>query len=64
MQFVSIAGGFELNIPHSVVAVYLGLIAGAPWITYIPNRFSMRTLIIAMTIIALATGLTVWAIKR
>jgi hypothetical protein len=35
----------------------------APWPNYIPRRFSLRTLLIATTLVAVALGLIAWAAK-
>src|SRR5258708_7950412 len=42
--------GFELRIPHWLpVLIFIGF-AGAPWISW-PNRFSLRTLLVATTLV-------------
>ena len=32
-----------------------------PWSLNLPNRFTLRTLLIAMTLVAVVLGLAVWA---
>jgi hypothetical protein len=58
----SFPGGRRLDMP-SYFAVLLVLmaatIAARPWIT---GRFSLRTLLVAMTLIAVVLGLVVWSI--
>ena len=46
--------------PHWFVAILFAALAAAPWIPP-SNRFSLRTLLIATTLVALALGLIVWA---
>lgn len=44
---------------HSlVVGAFAGAIIAAPWLPY---RFSLRTLLIAMTLVAVGLGVYVWA---
>jgi hypothetical protein len=43
-----------LMAPHWFVAVLMGAIGGLPWL---PWRFSLRTLLIATTLVAVALGL-------
>jgi len=35
----------------------------APWVRYLPRRFSLRTLLIATTLVAVVLGLIVWAAR-
>jgi hypothetical protein len=48
------------TIPHGLLGVLAVLLATAPWLRY---RFSLRTLLIGMTVLAVFSGLVVWAIK-
>jgi hypothetical protein len=52
-----------LNVFVPFWAVILGFIftAAAPWIGNFPRRFSLRTLLVATTLVAVALGLIVWA---
>ena len=50
----------ELTAPHWLLAIYLATIATLPWI---PRRFSMRSLLIAMTAVACLLALTVLAAR-
>jgi hypothetical protein len=47
--------------PHWFVAVVFTMFASAPWIG---QRFSLRTLLIATTLVALVLGLVVWAARK
>ncbi len=47
----------RLCVPHWVLAIVPGSIAAVPWL---PLRFSLRTLLIAMTLVAVGLGLVVW----
>jgi hypothetical protein len=48
-------------IPHWTLALLAGLLAPIPWLRY---RFSLRTLLIATTLVAVALGLIVWLNRR
>ena len=59
----SIEGEAGLTIPYWILVLAiaaLGLIAGAPWINW---HFSLRTLLIATTLVAVVLGLLVWAAR-
>ncbi len=56
---------FEFNLlpasiaaPHWFVALLLSIVGAVPWLPL--KRFSLRTLLIAMTLVALVLGLIVW----
>jgi hypothetical protein len=38
--------------------------AAIPWLPYFPSRFSLRTLLIATTLVAVALGFIVWMTSR
>jgi hypothetical protein len=46
-----------LILPYWLCSLITATIAGAPWISF---RFSLRTLLIATTLIAVVLGLIVW----
>ena len=48
-------GGFELNLPHWFLSLIFGTMAALPWI----RRFSLRSLLIATTLLAIVLGLIV-----
>lgn len=50
-------------VPHWFVATLAGVIAAVPWIIRFRRRFSLRTLLIAMTLIAVGLGAIVYAFK-
>jgi hypothetical protein len=50
---------FQLTAPHAHVAMILAAFAGLPWIR-VTKKFSLRTLLIATTMIAMALGLGVY----
>ena len=50
---------FMAYFPHWLPALLLASVAAAPWITW-SNRFSLRTLLIATTLVAVGLGLIVW----
>jgi hypothetical protein len=47
-----------LLIPHWSVVLVIAVVAGASWL---PFRFSLRTLLIGMTMIAALLGFVIWA---
>jgi hypothetical protein len=51
--------GRELCIPHWFALAFLATFAVSPWIQC-SNRFSLRTLLIATTLVAVVLGLIVW----
>jgi hypothetical protein len=46
-------------VPHWFMAVVFAMFAAIPWIRW-SKRFSLRTLLIATTLVAVALGLIVW----
>jgi hypothetical protein len=50
--------GTTVTLPHYFVVLLTATSAAAPWL---PWRFSLRTLLIAMTLIAVGMGLIMWA---
>ncbi|MCI0351961.1 MAG: hypothetical protein L0Z53_21275 [Acidobacteriales bacterium] len=47
----------SVRVPHwSFVAIF-AILAALPWITHLKLRFSLRTLLIAVTLIAVALGI-------
>jgi hypothetical protein len=58
LSYPSGANLFELALPHWFSATVCGVISVLPWL---PRRFSLRTLLIATTLVAVVLGLAVWA---
>jgi hypothetical protein len=54
------APGVEIRMPIWVGVVSCVLFAAISWLPWWSNRFSLRTLLIAMTLIAAMLGLIVW----
>jgi hypothetical protein len=50
-------GKLAIQVPHWLLVVTSGLMAAMPWL---PWRFSLRTLLIATTLVAVVLGLIVW----
>jgi hypothetical protein len=57
------SGGFRLDVPFWFLSLAIAGVAVAPWIRQLPRRFSLRTLLIGTTIIALALGLIIYAAR-
>jgi hypothetical protein len=56
--------GRRLDIPYWFIVLLNAAIAAAPWLPWWSKRFSLRTLLIATTLIAVALWLIVWVVKR
>jgi hypothetical protein len=52
-------GEFIAAIPHWSFVSLFAIVGALPWISKV-KRFSLRTLLIAMTLVAVALGLIVW----
>ena len=50
-------GGLRLEVPHFVAIIVVSLVAIGAWREW---RFSLRTLLIATTLVAVGLGLIVW----
>ncbi len=59
-------GPSSMNVaaPDWLPAIIVALVGGAPWVSSYPwsKRFGLRTLLIAMTLVAVGLGLIVWAV--
>src|SRR5262249_19489271 len=55
--------GQAIVTPHWLVALFLCAFAGAPWISILRFRFSLRTLLIATALAAIVLWLVVWAAR-
>jgi hypothetical protein len=51
---------FMVGFPVWTPTLFFALLAGVPWIWQFPSRFSLRTLLIATTLVAVGLGLIVW----
>jgi hypothetical protein len=61
--FAWIANNQRRNrVPYWLLAATFGMVAGAPWIAW-PRRFSLRSLLIAMTVAAIGLDLAVYAAR-
>jgi hypothetical protein len=61
---ISTAGwGFEMFIPDWFLLITFVAMGAAPWIRQRSWQFSLRTLLIATTLIAVVLGLIVWLVK-
>jgi hypothetical protein len=46
--------------PSWFLVLLVGAFAAAPWLPWWSNRFTLRTLLIAITLVALVLGIVVW----
>ncbi len=51
----------RLVFPYWFAAAVLAAVAALPWLPY---RFTLRTMLIATTLVAVVLGLVVWAVRR
>jgi hypothetical protein len=58
--FKSFDGYYSMILPHPLLVVLGTTLAAIPWLQW---RFSLRTLLIATTLIAVVLGLVVWAMS-
>jgi hypothetical protein len=49
--------------PGWIAVLLFSAIAAVPWLRNFPRRFTLRTLLIATTLIAVGLGLNVWAMR-
>jgi hypothetical protein len=47
-------------VPHWFVILLISMLAAVSWLPIWSNRFTLRTLLIATTLVAVALGLIVW----
>ena len=52
--------GFRAAVPHWSLAIVSATVAAIPWI-HLSKRFSLRTLLVATTLIAVVLGTVVWS---
>ena len=50
----------SLRLPHWLLTISFAVIAALPWV---PRHFSLRTLLIAMAVVSVAMGLTVYMLR-
>lgn len=55
--------GIELRGPHLLAVAFAGLLLTAPWLPWWSWQFSLRTLLIATTLVAVGLGAIIWAAK-
>jgi hypothetical protein len=56
--------GRNFSVPYWFLVVISAAIGGVSWLPWWPNRFSLRTLLIATTLVAVVLGLIVWATRQ
>ena len=55
------ARGVDVTVPHWFLILVIALLATLTWMPWLPWRFSLRTLLIATTLVAVALGIVVAA---
>ena len=49
-----------IHFPHWLTVLVCCAVSGVPWLGYVPRRFSLSTLLVATTLVAVVLGLVVW----
>jgi hypothetical protein len=62
-SFNSSRDGFRFSFPHRLPIAVFATLAAAPWIRQLNWRFSLRTLLIATTLVGAILGAIVYAAK-
>jgi hypothetical protein len=52
------------TIPFWAMVFAISILAITPWLPYWPNRFSLRTMLIATTMVAVLLGVAVYAMRQ
>jgi hypothetical protein len=52
----------HVRFPHWIAVFFASTLAALPWLPWWSKRFSLRTLLIATTLVAVVLGLAVWSI--
>jgi hypothetical protein len=55
---------YEVSLPFWFLVLLISTLGAIPWIRYFKWRFSLRTLLIATTLVAVALGLAVYAARK
>ncbi len=58
-EYLNTPDVLSIQLPHWAVVLALGFVSAIPWIR---SQFSLRTLLIATTLVAVALGLIVYAV--
>jgi hypothetical protein len=56
--------GLFISVPYWCCVTFFATLSAVPWLPWWSNRFSLRTLLIAMTLVAVVLGLAVWAARK
>ena len=62
-EFTNSPIGRVYSVPHWFLLIWSSALIAAPWLPWWSNRFSLRTLLIAITAVAVVLGLIVWAVR-
>jgi hypothetical protein len=58
--FLFYSPSLAVRVPHCLTVLFVSALATLPWLRW---RFSLRTLLIATTLVAAVLGLVVWAAR-
>ena len=62
--FVSLIGLFLLDYQRTVIVLLCGIMAATPFARHLTLRFSLRTLFIAVTSVAVGLAVLVYVLKK
>jgi hypothetical protein len=54
---------YSATVPHWFAVCVIMVAAAFPWVRRIPFRYSLRSLLIATTLVAVVLGLAAWAVR-
>jgi hypothetical protein len=61
--FEKYTDGFRLSVPYWFLVPVVTALAAVPWLRWWSNRFSLRTLLIATTLVAVVLGLIIAVLR-
>jgi hypothetical protein len=60
VQYLTTADSYRVRVPDWSLLLLLAALTVSPWIEHFKWRFSLRTLLVATTLVAVGLGLIVW----
>jgi hypothetical protein len=55
---------YRVRFPYWLLILFSFMLTTGPWKRQLPRRFTLRTLLIAMTLLAIVLGLAVYALRK
>lgn len=63
-RYESKPGSTLVSFPHSLLILVLSVLAATPWLERLPRQFSLRTLLIVMTAVAVGLWYIMWMARK